>query len=133
MQAESLLGWSKADEALMASVEKAVVGRSLAVSMQPDPRLASPESTWKTFVAALRASDFDTMWKCTSPGIRNKFEAAFRAMTPGQRREAADSMQVFARAAEYGQFVEAFVGKKGSHGGIVTFGRRGRDWIIMEM
>ena len=133
LQGEALFGWSKADEEAMAAAEKAALGRTVAVAMQPDPRLASPEETWKTFVAALRMSDFETMWKCTAPGIRNKFEASFRAMTPEQRREAADSMNVFARATEYGSFVEAFVGKKGGHGGIVTFGRRGKDWIIREM
>jgi hypothetical protein len=133
VQREDVFGWSKADWQVMAAAEKATLGRSVAVVVKPDPRLATPESTWKTFVAALRASDFETMWKCTTPGIRNKFDAAFRSMTPEQRREAADSMDVFARVTEYGGFVEAFVGKKGKHGGIVTFGRRGKDWVIHEM
>ena len=76
-----MVNWSESDRALMRETETAMLGRQMVVNVAADPRLGSPESTWKTFVDALRRSDLDAAWKCTTPGIRNKFERSFATVT----------------------------------------------------
>lgn len=128
-----MVTWSESDRALMRQAETAVLGRQVFVDVAADPRLASPESTWKTFVDALRRSDLDTAWKCTTPGIRNKFERSFAAMTQTELKAMADSTVNFARSVEFGEFVEATVLRTNGHAGQVTFVRRGKEWLITEM
>ena len=128
-----MVTWSDSDRALMRQAETAVLGRKVVVDVAADPRLASPESTWKTFVDALRRSDLATAWKCTTPGIRNKFERNFAAMTPTELKAMADSTVHFARSVEFGEFVEATVVRTNGHAGEVTFVRQGKEWLIAEM
>ena len=128
-----MLTWSEGDRALMRRAETAVLGRQAIVVVAADPRFGSPESTWKTFVEALRRNDLDDAWKCTTPGIRNKFEGDFRAMTPPQLKTMADSTVGFKRSAEFGEFVEAIVVRENGHAGSVTFVRQGKEWRIAEM
>ena len=125
--------WSATDREVMRQAETAALGRLVVVNAEADPRLTSPESTWKTFVDALRVADLGGAWKCTTPGIRNKFERNFRAMTPAQLKEMADSTVGFKRYAEFGEFVEAVVVRANGHAGAVTFVRQGKEWRISEM
>lgn len=125
--------WTSDERALMRRAEVAALGRRVVTDTRPDPSLATPESTWKTFVDALRRADLARAWTCTTPGIRNKFEPAFKAMTPAQLEQMADSISAFARTSEYGEFVEAFVAKASGNAGFVTFVRQGREWRIAEM
>jgi hypothetical protein len=133
MPGMSIVTGSESDRALMRRAEMAVLGRRVVVNVAVDPRLASPESTWKTFVDALRRSDLDAAWKCTTPGIRNKFERNFAAMTLTQLKAMADSSVGFKRSVEFGEFVEAIVVRTNGHAGAVTFVRQGKEWRIFEM
>jgi hypothetical protein len=128
-----VISWTESDRALMRRAETAALGRQVVVDVAANPRLASPESTWEAFVDALRRADLDAAWKCTTPGIRNKFEPGFQGMTPAQLREMAASMVSFKRSTEFGEFVEAIVARSNGHAGAVTFVRQGKEWRITEM
>lgn len=125
--------WSASDRALMRRAEAMVFGRSVTVDSLPDPALATPESTWKTFLAALRRGDLDAAWKCTTPGARNKYERGFATMTPAALKETADAIVGLERTAEYGEFVEAVIVRASARAGTVIFVRQGKEWRIQEM
>lgn len=129
----SVFRWSPDEWALMGKAEALALGRHVIVDLTPDPNLASPESTWKTFIDAMRRGDLDAAWKCTTPQIRDKFEHGFQAMTSTQLKEAADSTMNLKRGAEFGDFVEGMVVRPNGQAGVVTFIRQGAEWRITEM
>jgi hypothetical protein len=108
-------------------------GAHATIATAPDSSLSSPEMTWQTVLRALRMADLDAAWKCTTPGLRNKFEAGLRAMTPVQLEEMAESVVDFERSAEFGEFVEAVIVRSCGRAGTVTFVRQGLEWRISEM
>lgn len=48
--------------------------RGIEVVLAPDPRLSSPERTWKTFLAALKKGDTETLVACFEPYERRYAE-----------------------------------------------------------
>jgi hypothetical protein len=127
-----VLAWSASDADLMHRAEVAL-GVHATIVIAPDSSLSSPETTWQTFLGALRRADLDAVWKCMTPGLRNRFEASLRAMTPAQLEQMAESLVDFKRMGEYGDFVEAVVVRSGGAAGTVTFVRQGPEWRISEM
>jgi hypothetical protein len=128
-----VIGWNARERDLMRSAEVSVLGRASSVGSAPAAKLSSPEATWAEFLAALRTGRLDDAWRCTTPGIRNKLEPAFSAMTPSQRVAMADAMTRLRRTAAFGEFVEAAVEASNGSARIVTFVRQGNEWRITEM
>lgn len=127
-----VLNWSAGERELMRLTERRMFGQKLLINTEPDPRLASPELTWKTFIDALGRGDLDAAWKCTTPGIRNKF-AAFQKMTPSQLKEMSASVTGFKRSAAFDEYVEAWITRSNGGAYSVTFRRQGKEWRIAEM
>lgn len=138
-----MLGWSAQERSLMQRAERSLfdgrradarpVDRRADTAPGPDLALASPESTWKTFLAALRWGELAVAWKCTTPGMRYKFEPAFSTMGKPQLRAMADAATGFRRTLEHDAYVEATVVMAGGRAGIVQFVKYGREWLIAEM
>ena len=128
-----MLAWSARDREVMLAAERALLGRRIDADFTPDPRLSSPESTWKAFLAALSAGRLEDAWKCTTPGMRNKFEPSFSAMSETQLRTMANSVVEFRRSLELEGIVEASVVTSNGHASAVQFVRYGKEWRISEM
>ncbi|HTP99444.1 MAG TPA: hypothetical protein VMN56_08965 [Casimicrobiaceae bacterium] len=127
-----LPNWTSADYATMEAAAKQVVG---APPPPPPPNraLASPETAWRGFIAALRSGNLASAWVYTTPDTRRKFEPVFSAMPPDKLREMADSFKGFALGGSYGEFQEAFVTRDSGRAGIITFLKQGKEWRISEM
>jgi hypothetical protein len=121
--------WGDADRALMREAEVATLGRRLAVAAG-DPRLASPESTWKTFVAALARADREAALKCATPELRFGLEQMFEQMTPGDFKAAVRSLGQLRKAVETGNVAEASGVRGDGEAYVVTFYRAGTEWRI---
>ncbi|MGC1817714.1 MAG: hypothetical protein WA900_08670, partial [Casimicrobiaceae bacterium] len=128
-----MLAWSPGDREVMLGAERALFGRRIDAAFTPDPRLSSPESTWKTFLAALAAGRLDDAWNCTTPGMRSRFEPSFSTMSATQLRAMANSVIEFRRSLELEGVVEAAVVMSDGHGSAVQFVRYGKEWRISGM
>ena len=101
-----------------------------------DPRLASPQATWNTFLGALRAGDAALALECLTARKREDFRGLFQKLDAASMRRMADSFTGFSLGDTFGQFQEAWVtrdrgGEK--QAGAVHFLRQGRNWRIDEM
>lgn len=101
-----------------------------------DPRLASPQATWNTFLGALRVGDAALALECLTSTKREDFRGLFQKRDAASMRRMADSFTGFSLGESMGQFQEAWVtrdrgGEK--RAGAVHFLRQGRNWRIDEM
>jgi hypothetical protein len=116
VQCEQLLGYMKNDV------------------LPADPRLASPEGTWKALIAALRAGDKIAAADCFIGSAKETYVSLIQRLTPAQMAEMADSFtgfQVMENAA-VGKYREAAV-VRGNAAGIATFIKTNRGWLITQL
>jgi hypothetical protein len=111
-------------------------GVRAALAPKPQPRYATPEKTWETFMAATRKGDVTAMLDCLTPDMQDKFGRLFKAMSREDLRRMADSVVGFGMQSVYGEFREALVIRQQDDrkmGAAVTFVNDGGDWKITEM
>jgi uncharacterized protein with PIN domain len=77
------------------------------LAVTPDARFASPEQTWGTFIASARRGDANGMLACFMPDMASDLEQLFRAMSPEELKQMADSFVAFAPGEGGGRFREA--------------------------
>ena len=116
----------------MQSVARLVVGASTARAAEAHKQLADPETTWRTFVAALRAADLPAVRRCLTPQMRQKVEAVFSQMSPAELRAMADSFTDFKVIGKFETYGTAVVTAKG-RGGLIHFINTAGEWRIAEM
>ena len=113
--------------------ERGIQGGPLA---RPDPKYASPEKTWQTFLGASKKGDSAAMLACLTPELQGRFRDAFTGMSRDQLRAAGESFVAFSVGSAYGEFREAFVVRQRGDqkiAGAVTFLNDGGEWKISEM
>ena len=103
------------------------------VAAQADPRMATPEGTWRLLMDSLRKGDSATAMSCLTPGQQNKFRILFEGQPREKMRTMAEAFTGFALTQKYGEDMqEAFV-TRGKQGGYVHFIKSGGVWKINEM
>lgn len=102
-----------------------------------DERKSSPEATWRLFLKSLEAADVETALGCLTPGLRTRFEQAFKASSPQQLREMAQSFVEFSKQMDLGNIREALVVRKAKDGkqraALIYFVEEDGEWVIQEM
>jgi hypothetical protein len=99
----------------------------------PDPRLATPEQTWKLFLGALRSADRETLAICFAAGDRAKYTQTLQQLTPSQLADLANTFTSF-RLLQAGSDEYQEVAVKTSDGtvGIVLFVKTSAGWRISQ-
>ena len=123
--------WSAAEVRLMQGVAS-LVGAPTARVAEARKQLADPETTWRTFVAALRAADLPAVRRCLTPEMRQKAERVFSQMSAAELRAMADSFTDFKVTGKRETYGTAVVTAKG-RGGLIHFINAGGEWRIAEM
>lgn len=102
-----------------------------------DDRKSSPEATWRLFLKSLEAADVETALRCLTPGLRTRFEQTFKAGSPQDLREMAQSFVKFSQQMDLGNIREALVVRKAKDGkqraALIYFVEEGGEWMIQEM
>jgi len=109
-----------------------LVGAPTARVAEARKQLADPETTWRTFVAALRAADLPAVRRCLTPEMRQKAERVFSQMSAAELRAMADSFTDFKVTGKRETYGTAVVTAKG-RGGLIHFINAGGEWRIAEM
>ena len=115
-----------------------LASRGQGVRSGPDARLATPEMTWATFVAAMRAGDRKTALACFEGNLRVQRRDQLAAMTPAEMREMVDSFSPAVMGARMGSFQEATVtktitGESTPEAFFIQFTLQGTEWRISSM
>jgi hypothetical protein len=105
----------------------------LAGPRAPDPRFSTPESTWETFLGALRRGDAETAISCLASSARSRLRPALRKMTSDQMRSMAESFKEFSVTMSFGDMREALVVRQDGRAGLIYFQSRGNEWRISEI
>ncbi len=101
---------------------------------KPNPALTSPETTWKTFHAAMLARDAKAARQCLTGNALKNFRAAFEAGDgAGMATWAKDVKQFSANGKISRDIVEAFVTTNSGRAYILTLAKLGPNWLIVEM
>jgi hypothetical protein len=95
-------------------------------------QLADPETTWRSFLAALRAADLPAARRCVTSEMRHKVETIFSRMSPAELRAMADSFTDFKLTGRFETYGTAAITAKG-RAGLVHFMNTGGEWRIAEM
>lgn len=104
-------------------------------SMPIDPRLSSPEATWKLWVDALRNNDRGTALRCLTGTARRNWGAVLKSSDAVELREIADNVESMTLTEERsGPFQEGVVRLKSGTVNIATFLLTPRgEWKIRDM
>lgn len=105
----------------------------LAGPRAPDPRFSTPESTWETFLGALRRGDAETAISCLASSARSRLRPVLRKMNPDQMRSMAESFKEFSVTMSFGDMREALVVRHDGRAGLIYFQSRGNEWRISEI
>lgn len=105
----------------------------LAGPRAPDPRFSTPESTWETFLGALRRGDAESAISCLASNARRNFRPRLRKMTPDQLKSMAESIKEFSMTASFSGVREAIAVRHDGRAGFIYFQSRGNEWRITEM
>ena len=100
----------------------------------PDPRLATPEQTWKLFTGALRSADKEALAACFEPGARAKYLQTFQQLKPADLVALANSFTTFTlTAASSDEYQEALVKTSDGTGSLVLFVKSNAGWRISQL
>ncbi len=100
---------------------------------KPNPALATPERTWKTFQAAMLAKNRQSARVCLTSNALQNFRRIFERDDTKMGTWARDVKQ-FKISGEIGKdMVEAVVTTKTGRAYIVTLVKAGPNWLIAEM
>jgi hypothetical protein len=128
----SIATWTEQDRALMLRAEALVVTPAKR-SARVDARLASPEVTWRGFLAALRASDLAAPWRFTTPAFQRRNRARFGAMSPAERAAWARLPVALDNRKESGDYVFAEVTRPDGGPGNAAFVRYRGEWLLADL
>jgi hypothetical protein len=107
--------------------------RKISLNTRPDPRMSSPEKTWKLLIASLKSGDLDTAFACMTPGLQARFRPAFTQSPPDELRAMAESFSGFSISANIGGDIQEAVVVRGKQAGMIYFMKVGGAWKINEM
>jgi hypothetical protein len=99
----------------------------------PDPRFASPEKTWETWLSSLRGGDREGAKRCLMDTVRKKFEPMLNRATTDELKAMADAIGTFTLTIGSGEVREGFATRKDGRGGFVYFLNVAEEWKINEM
>ena len=100
----------------------------------PDPRHATPESTWSYFLSSLRVGDKSGVMSCFEPSSRPQYAPLFNSMTPAQTKEFAENIGEFALTnVRYDPYWEGVVVTRSKTMYTVTFVKDEKGWRIASM
>lgn len=102
------------------------------VADKPDPRMASPEQTWRLFIGSLKEGDVETALACLTPAMQNRFRPVF-AQPPEKLRAMAESFTGFALTTKTGERMQEAIATRGQRAGMIYFVDVGGAWKISEM
>jgi hypothetical protein len=102
-------------------------------ALGPDPRFASPEKAWETWIASLRGGDREGAKRCLTDTAANKFAPLLNQATPDQLKAMADAIGTFKITVGTGDVREGFATRKDGRAGFVYFTSVGEQWKISEM
>jgi len=125
-------GWSASDEALMMAAERQILAVTAVEGMEADPTLATPQTTWTTFLVALRAGNREMLRKCLAPTIRAKWESLLQIWPRADRVKVARQMNDLTDLRDFGDTVFAVAAKPYQGTSRVKFVKIGSNWIIAE-
>lgn len=98
-----------------------------------DPAFSTPTATWNTFVQALRTGDRRTALRALEGNAKEKFRDRITNTDSAALAEWANDVESFALGDRYGELQDALVVRKDKRAGMVTFGKKGPNWRIIEM
>lgn len=101
---------------------------------KPNPALSSPEATWKTFLAAMSARDPKAARQCLTGNALKNFRRAFEGDDGNKMVAWAQDVKQFSTNGKISRVVvEAIVTTNGGRAYILTLGKLGPNWLIVEM
>ncbi|HEY5896357.1 MAG TPA: hypothetical protein VIV54_02275 [Burkholderiales bacterium] len=101
-------------------------------STRPDPRYASPQTTWDAFVAAAKKGEAAAMLDCFTADMQAKLGALFNKMSPAERRAMGESFLAFSmQGADEAMIVRQVRDQR--RAGFVSFANEGGSWKIGSM
>lgn len=124
--------WSADDQALMRRAQTIVLGSGRS-ERPPDPRLASPQSAWRTFLAAFQNFETGELWRFSTPSFRRQHEAAFAAMSPAERSALARVGAAIGGTKAIGDYVFAEIALPDQEPLQVAFVRHRGEWLVAFM
>jgi hypothetical protein len=99
-----------------------------------DPRLATPESTWRTFVAALRAGDRNAALAVMSDATRERQRRRFEEQSPEALRKVGNSFDGLEFKPSLGPFQVAVASRRDGEPATIFFERSWNgDWRIASI
>lgn len=101
--------------------------------LPPDPKYATPQKTWDTFLGALRVNDKKSAAACLTGNARVKLAPEIGRLADESLKKMADSFVSIHPSAGYGPYQEFFITRSDGMAGIVTFENKGGEWRIAEM
>jgi len=100
----------------------------------PDPRFSTPESTWQSWVKALRSGDRRAALACLSPEARRAFGHVLMSLPAKSLKAQADRVARVSFSAEpYGEFREAFIMSADGAASVVMFQKINGNWKITSL
>jgi len=106
--------------------------RKITADTRPDPRMSTPENTWKLLIASLVRGDLETAMSCLTPGLQGRFRPGWSQMSADALRNTGESFTGFSMSADMGEMKEA-VAVRGNRAGMIYFVNVGGAWKINEM
>lgn len=102
-------------------------------SLSPDPQLATPQKTWATFLAALRAGDRKTAQACFFPDSLERYRPVFDKASDAELRQMAEGFTGFSLGIDMGELQEWWASNKNNEAGAIEFQRVHGEWLITSM
>jgi hypothetical protein len=113
---------------------EAALDYMLSDGMPPDPRLATPEQTWKLFIGALHSGNKETLAVCFNPEDRPKYLQALGQLAVAELVELANSFTSFHLTnVSMDEYQQAAVKKSDGTMGLVLFVKSDRGWRISQL
>jgi hypothetical protein len=108
----------------------------IALRMQTDPRLSSPESTWGLLLESLKKADVEAAMTCFTADMQEELRPEWSALSAAELHEMAESFGDFSLKADEGGIREATFtrrSKRGNETGSAYFANEGGEWKIQNM
>jgi len=108
----------------------------IALRMQADPRLSSPESAWGLLLESLKKADVEVAMTCFTADMQEELRPEWSALSATELREMAESFGDFSLKADEDGIREATFtrrSKRGNETGSAYFANEGGEWKIQNM